>query len=80
MARAQTNETRLRQHEHHAFQYAAYQSDHHAEVNQAARLVKHLRTHPGDACALAALGALPAEVLERVPWARELVRGTAGPI
>ncbi|MGE5505252.1 MAG: hypothetical protein ACM31L_12580 [Actinomycetota bacterium] len=74
MSKALVNETRLRQHDRHAVHYAAYESGHHAEINQARRLVKHLEGHPGDACAIAALGALPAEVLAQVPGALDQLR------
>jgi hypothetical protein len=78
MPKAQTNETRLRQHDHHAIHYSAYQAGLHGELNQAKRLIKHLDAHPGDVCALAALKALPLDVLQQVPRALEMVRGHAG--
>lgn len=78
MSKTPTNEIRERQHTRHATHYAAYQSDHHAELNQARRLVKHLATHADDPCALEALRALPASVLEEVPHALDLARQAAG--
>lgn len=75
MPKNEPNETRERQHEHHAHQFAAYHDEHHAEINQAKRLVKHLATHEGDAAAIAALKAMPDEILKQVPHAMELAHG-----
>lgn len=78
MSKQQANETRLRQHEHHATQYAAYQSEFHAEINKAKRLMRHLCLHADDACAITALKALPMEALARVPGALDLSRRDTG--
>jgi ribosomal protein S15P/S13E len=78
MSRMETNETRTRQHEHHARQYAAYHDDCHAEINQARRLVKHLSHNPTDACARAALRALPMSVLRQVRFAVECAQEEVG--
>jgi hypothetical protein len=75
MSKMQMNETRVRQHEHHAAQYATYHNELHAEINQAKRLVKHLMKRPGDECALAALMALPEEALKQVPHAMDFAEG-----
>ncbi len=77
MTKQQTNEIRLRQHEHHAHQHAAYHGDLHAEINQARRLMRHLATHADDECAIEALRALPPAVLEHVPGALEMAGGGA---
>lgn len=74
MSKTQTNETRERQHEHHASGYASYRAESHAEINKARRLVRHLRGHGDDPCAIAALQALPMEVLRQVPQALEFLR------
>lgn len=77
MAKMQMNETRERQHAHHAAEYSAYRDELHAEVNQARRLMKHLSRQPHDECAIAALRALPMEALQRVPHALETATGSA---
>lgn len=77
MPKTQVSETRMRQHDRHAGQYSAYHDELHAEINQAKRLVKHLRKRPHDDCAIAALRALPKEALQHVPGAIELAKGPA---